>query len=73
MEKVSDFGEKFEKENKEEETFEMTLMQLKSIFIAGMQRENENIEIDMGVIKSDGREFSDFGDFMEETFDIKIK
>jgi len=47
-----------------------TLIELKAIFIAGMDRESENILVNTYELEEKERKAKDFDEFMKEVFNI---
>jgi len=53
-----------------EKILELTLTQLKSLFIAGEEFEKQTIEFDMG--ERDKVDALDFGDYMKKLYNIDV-
>ncbi len=55
-----------------EQEITLKVSQLKWLFVAGMARERENIEVDTDEREEENREAPDFGEFMLTVHDIKL-
>ena len=51
---------------------ELTIFQLKNLFKAGMEREEENFAVEVDYMDDEERTAPDFGEYMQQVHNIKI-
>lgn len=52
--------------------FELTVADMKNLFMSGMDREREDTLIDMEELNEDDREALDFGDYIKSVHNITL-